>query len=158
MTADVIFNIFTPLSLITAGAVAKWYVWPKLKTMTLYSAVLPLLLVSATRFFGLLFMYPTITADMPAGFAGPAGYGDFAVGVLALIAAFFVRYKVKFGIVLAWLYAILGSADLLMAFALSGMHKAPAHLGAVWPLFLVGGPIYIMTLVLLFVTLIKVKE
>ena len=88
---------------------------------------------------GLLFIYPTVTADMPAAFAVPAAWGDFVVAMLALVGAFVNRAGLKFGKYLAWAYAIAGTADFVNAIILSNANQVANHLGAVWPLFFAWG-------------------
>jgi hypothetical protein len=65
------------------------------------------------RFFGLVFIVPGVVGrDLPAAFAASAAYGDFATGVLAMLALLTVRVRPLF-----WLFVIafnvVGAADLL---------------------------------------------
>ena len=164
MNAELNANIHTVFGLIVFGLFARWYVWPKLKTMKLVDAVTPLLLLSAFRYMGLLFIYPTVTANMPEAFAVPAAWGDFIVGMVALVGAIVCRIGhsrqvwSRIGVVLAWIYALAGTADFVNAFILVNRHNVPAYLGSVWPLFLIGGPIFIVTLALLFSALIRIRN
>ncbi len=45
------------------------------------------------RFFGLVFMLPGVVGNLPAGFATFAAYGDFATGLLAILALLTVRIR-----------------------------------------------------------------
>jgi uncharacterized membrane protein len=158
MTAEINANIHTLLGIIVFGLIAKWYVWPKLKTMKLTDALVPLLLISAFRYTGLLFIYPTVTANMPEAFAVPAAWGDFVVAMIALVAAIVCRTGHKIGVILAWVYAITGSIDFMNAIRMSNQHQVANYLGGVWPLYLIGGPIFIVTLIVLFSALIRIKN
>jgi hypothetical protein len=65
------------------------------------------------RFFGLVFIVPGVVGrDLPAAFAASAAYGDFATGLLAMLALLTVRVRPLF-----WLFVIavnvVGAADLL---------------------------------------------
>src|SRR5260370_17471498 len=68
------------------------------------------------RFFGLVFILPgVVSPDLPAGFAVFAAYGDFATGVLAMLALLTVRIRPLF-----WLFVVafnlVGPVDLLVVF------------------------------------------
>jgi hypothetical protein len=64
------------------------------------------------RFFGLVFILPGVAGDLPAGFANFAAYGDFATGLLAILALLTVRVRPLF-----WLFVVafnvVGVADLI---------------------------------------------
>jgi hypothetical protein len=97
------------------GIVAARYIWPALRTQPRADALRPLLLLHGFRFVGLAFLVPgVVSPELPATFARPAAYGDLATAILALAALACVHRRL--GIVLAWLFNIVGSADLLHAF------------------------------------------
>jgi hypothetical protein len=64
------------------------------------------------RFFGLVFIVPGVVGNLPAGFAAGAAYGDFATGVLAMLALATVRIRPLF-----WAFTlafnVVGVADIL---------------------------------------------
>jgi hypothetical protein len=147
------------LGLATFGSIAKIFIWPRLKAAQLVDALAALLLFSAFRYTALEMMNPAVVApDMNAGWAHLAGTGDVTVGVLALVAALVVRVHRGAGVVLAWLYAVVGTLDFLYAGSQSGPAHASDHIAAAWPVFNFGGPAWIVTLVLLYATLIKNKN
>ena len=156
MDATAIINLLTLLSLIGFGTIAKWYIWPKFKSGDVYGAVEPLLVFSFFRYLGLLFILPQ--AGIPAGFATTAAMGDLSVGILAFIGAIFVHKRSGIGITLAWLYAILGSVDFLIAGGLANMNGVADHAEFIWLVFTVLGPAWMITLALLFVSLIKLPK
>lgn len=66
------------------------------------------------RFFGLVFILPGVVGpDLPGHFATFAAYGDFATGVLAILALLTVRVRPLF-----WLFVVgfnlVGVADLIL--------------------------------------------
>jgi hypothetical protein len=155
MSLPLIFNIETMLALLLSGIVARWYVMPSLRQLSHHAALTPLLLFSAGRYLGLNFMVPTMTAGLAPEFAVPAAYGDFAVGLIALVAAFLLRAGSPIGVILAWVYALLGTADFIHAGYLGNMHNMPMHIGASWPITFLLGPMWMVTIVLIFILLIK---
>ena len=54
---------------------------------------------------------PHIPADVDAAIA----YGDFAAGVMALIALLAIRLRLPTGIALVWLFSIVGIGDIAFA-------------------------------------------
>ena len=68
------------------------------------------------RFFGLVFILPgVVSPNLPADFAAFAAYGDFATGVLAMLALLTVRISPVF-----WLFVVgfnlVGMVDLISKF------------------------------------------
>ncbi|MGH7905090.1 MAG: hypothetical protein ACREP6_00515, partial [Candidatus Binataceae bacterium] len=66
------------------------------------------------RFFGLVFIIPGVVGpNLPADFATFAAYGDFATGLLAMLALLTVRARSLF-----WLFVVafnlVGAADILI--------------------------------------------
>ena len=67
------------------------------------------------RFIGLSFLVPgVVSPDLPSAFAQPAAYGDLIAAILALLSLLFLRTEV--GGVIAWIFNLWGTADLLNAF------------------------------------------
>ncbi len=157
MTPETIGNLHLLLGLATFGAIAAIFVWPRLRTARRADALSALLLFSAFRYTALQFVNHAVAPNLASGFASPATAGDVSVGVLALIAAIVLRFH-SFGVVLAWLYAVAGSADFIFAGSLAVINHASDGIGAAWPVFNLGGPAWMVTLVLIFATLIKNKN
>lgn len=154
MTPTTIFQLEAGMIMILSILVSKWYVWPKIKTLNVYSALIPLLFVSATRVLGLGLLDPHITLNIPVA-AHSISYGDAVSGLIALLALILVHAKKSIGIGLTWLYAVVGSLDILV-----GLYKIQAYnLGEVFGPFsltavLVVPPI-IVSMVLVWMVLIK---
>ena len=82
------------------------------------------------RFFGLVFLLPgVVSPDLPAGFAGFAAYGDFATGVLAMLALLTVRIRPLF-----WLFVVafnlVGTVDLIVDYYHAIQVDLPARRGS----------------------------
>ena len=82
------------------------------------------------RFFGLVLVIPGVVgSDLPAGFAAFAAYGDFATGVLAMLALLTVRIRPLF-----WLFVIAfnlaGAADIVIDYYHGIQVGLPALAGA----------------------------
>ncbi|MER9866318.1 hypothetical protein NKJ35_03785 [Mesorhizobium sp. M0136] len=90
------------------------YFWPRLKPMDRVEAQRAIAILHAFRFFGLVFILPGVVGpDLPAGFAEFAAYGDFATGLLAILALLTIRARFFFWpLVLA--YNIVGIVDLFV--------------------------------------------
>ena len=90
------------------------YILPKLRSMDGFDAHRVIATLHSFRFFGLVFMLPGVVGpDLPASFATFAAYGDFATGVLAMLALVTVRIRSLF-----WPFVVafnlVGIADLVV--------------------------------------------
>jgi hypothetical protein len=109
------FFVSIIFSLIAWGTVAKRYIWPKLRLLQPVDALRPLLILHSFRFIGLAFLVPgVVSADLEPGFAHSAAYGDVVAATLALLSLALLPRGA--GIVVAWIFNLWGSADLLNAF------------------------------------------
>lgn len=145
MTPQLCFFVSIGFSLIAWGIVAKRYIWPQLRQRQRAEALRPLLILNSFRFLGLAFLVPgVVSPDLPPAFAYSAAYGDLVAATLALLALLSLR--TGFGIVLAWIFNLWGSIDLLDAFYQAGRNGlAAGQLGATYfiPTFLV--PLLLIT-------------
>lgn len=125
----------------------------------------PLVLYHLVRFVGIAFLVLYARGVIPGAFAVTAGWGDIAVAVLALPAAFLcvpVNTRAKWWGLLAW--NVLGLADILMVLG-NGMRLGVADIAQMtwitvfpWtllPTFIV--PLVIVTHVLIFVRLWRIR-
>src|SRR5262249_4583841 len=95
-----------------------------------------------------------VSADLPTAFSHSAAYGDIIAATLALLALLALPYRA--GVVMAWIFNLWGSADLLNAFYQanhSGL--SPGQLGATYfiPTFVV--PLLFITHGLVFRILVR---
>jgi hypothetical protein len=100
------------------------------------------------RFFGLVFLVPGVVGpNLPASFATFAAYGDFATGVLALLALLTVRIRPLFwSLVVA--FNLVGTADLILAYyhaTQAGLPALAGQLGAAYAIPILYVPLLMIT-------------
>jgi len=126
------FFVSIAFSLIAWGIVTARYIWPELRLRRRAEALRPLLILHSFRFIGLAFLVTgVVSPDLPSAFANPAAYGDIAAATLAVLSLATLQSRV--GVVIAWIFNLWGSFDLLSAFyhaAAAGM--MPGQLGAAY--------------------------
>jgi hypothetical protein len=116
MSPFIIGNIQFTLSLIVYACIAVWYVYPALRKLDWHKAIVPLLLVHTFRYGPLTLLMPgQVSADVPADVARTIAYGDLMSGILAIIAAIAVWYRVAVARVLVWVFTIIGFGDVVVA-------------------------------------------
>jgi hypothetical protein len=109
------FFVNIAFSFIAWGIVTARYIWPELRLRQRAEALRPLLILHSFRFIGLAFLVPgVVSPDLPPAFAHSAAYGDIIAATLALLALQSLPHGA--GIVIAWIFNLWGSADLLNAF------------------------------------------
>ncbi|HEY0749057.1 MAG TPA: hypothetical protein VGD63_20300 [Steroidobacteraceae bacterium] len=109
------FFVSIAFGFIAWGIFTARYIWPRLRLLPRSEALRPLLILHSFRVEGLAFLVPGVVApDLPSAFAHSAGYGDFVAAILALLAL--VSLPRRAGVVIAWIFNLWGSADLLNAF------------------------------------------
>jgi len=110
------FFVSIAFGFIAWGIVATRYIWPKLRLLRRAEALQPLLVLHSFRFIGLAFLVPgVVSPDLPSAFAHSAAYGDVAAAILALLSLLSLPRGAA-GIVIAWIFNLWGSADILNAF------------------------------------------
>ena len=115
MLSQLRFFASIAFSFIAWGIVAARYIWPRLRLLQRSEALQPLLILHSFRFIGLAFLVPgVVSPDVPSAFAHSAAYGDIIAATLALLSL--VSLPSGFGVVMAWIFNLWGSADLLNAF------------------------------------------
>lgn len=115
MSSQTLFGINVAFSFLVWGLVTRRYLWPAIRHRTLEDALRPILILHSFRFVGLAFLIPgVVSPQLSAEFALPAAYGDLATAILALLA--YATLPSRTGILLAWLFNLVGSVDLLLAF------------------------------------------
>jgi hypothetical protein len=115
MQPQVCFFLSIAFSFIAWATVAARYIWPELRGRQRAEALRPLLILHSFRFIGLAFLVPgVVSPDLPSAFAHSAAYGDIIAATLALLSLLLVSSGA--GVVIAWIFNLWGSADLLNAF------------------------------------------
>jgi len=149
-----IFGAQFILSVVVFSLLAKWFVGPWLADKPLHVALIALTFPHAMRHIGLSFLVPGLVADtLPGGpFAELAAYGDFATGLIALVALFALKSRWRVALPLVWLFNIVGTVDL--ANALPQFENVP-HLLTMWfvPTFFV--PLLLVTHFMMFARLFQ---
>ena len=98
MSPAIIFQLHLVLGYVAWLLCFRAYVWPRLKAMDGVDAQRAIATLHSFRFFGLVFLLSGVTGPhLPAGFASFAAYGDFATGVLALLALLTLSIRRSFG-------------------------------------------------------------
>jgi len=114
MSPATIFQIHLGLGYVPWLLCFRAYVWPKLKTMDRVEAQRVIATLHSFRFFGLVFLVPGVVGpDLPAAFTTTAAYGDFATGLLAMLALLTVRTRPLFRL-LVIAFNLVGTAHLVM--------------------------------------------
>ena len=102
MSAETLFRIHLALGYAAWLLCFFAYIWPWLKSKERIEAHRAIATVHSFRFFGLVFLVPGIVGlDMPAGFATFAAWGDFATGILAMLALLTIKMRTLF-----WLFVV----------------------------------------------------
>lgn len=106
------------------------YGLPRLRAMDRVQAHRAIATLHSFRFFGLVFLVQGVVGpDLPPGFAPGAAYGDFAAGLLAILALLTARIPWLFwSFVVA--FNLVGAADLLLDYGRAVQLGLPEHAGA----------------------------
>jgi hypothetical protein len=125
MSPATIFRIHLALGYVPWLFAFGMFFWPWLRSMSRVDAQRAIALLHSFRFFGLAFLIPGVVgANLPGDFAPYAAYGDFATGVLAMLALLTTNMRPLF-----WLFVVafnlVGLADLLVDY----YHGATLNLG-----------------------------
>jgi len=124
------------------------YIWPRLKTMDRAQAQRAIATLHSFRFFGLVFILPGVVGPgLPENFTSPAAFGDFATGLLALLALATFRIRPVF-----WLcvvaFNLVGVADLALDYLHAIQTGLPDHageLGAAYVIPIIYVPLLMIT-------------
>ena len=157
MSPETLFRIHLVLGyaawLLCFGA----YIWPRLKAMDRVDAHRAIATLHSFRFFGLVFILPGVVGNLPAGFATFAAYGDFATGLLALLALLTIRIRPLF-----WPFVVafnlVGIVDLIVDYyhaTLLGLPAIAGQLGATYAIPIIYVPLLMITHVTAFYFLLR---
>jgi hypothetical protein len=148
MSPETIFDIHLVLGYVPWLLIFGAYVLPKLKTMDHAEAQRAIAALHSFRFFGLVFIIPGVVGpNLPAGFATFAAYGDFATGVLAILALLTIGMRPLF-----WLFVVafnlVGAADLIIDYyhgTQVGLAALAGELGATYAIPIIYVPLLMIT-------------
>jgi hypothetical protein len=148
MSSEILFQIHLVFGYVVWLLCFGAYVWPWLKSMERVEAQRAIATLHSFRFFGLVFILPGVVGpNVPAGFAAFAAYGDFATGVLAILALLTVRIRPLF-----WLFVVAfnlaGVADIVLDYYHAIQVNLPAvagELGAAYAIPIIYVPLLVIT-------------
>jgi hypothetical protein len=158
MSTETIFQIHLVLGYVAWLLCFGVYVWPRLKSMDRVEAQRAIATLHSFRFFGLVFIVPgVVSPNLPADFAVFAAYGDFATGVLAMLALLTVRIRPLFwALVVA--FNLVGTVDLIVDYYHAIQVGLPAHaewLGATYAIPIIYVPLLMITHIVAFYFLVR---
>lgn len=148
MSPQLIFNLHLVSGYVAWLLCAGVYILPKLKAMDRINAQRVIATLHSFRFFGLVFILPGVVGrHLPAGFATFAAYGDFATGVLALLALLTIRIRPLFwSLVVA--FNLVGVVDLIVDYYHGVSLNLPAlsgELGSTYAIVIIYVPLLMIT-------------
>ena len=157
MSPETLFRIHLVLGYVAWLLCFGAYIWPRLRSMEHVEAQRVIATLHSFRFFGLVFILPGVVGNLPAGFAAFAAYGDFATGLLAMLALLTVRIRPLF-----WLFVVafnvVGVVDLIVDYYHATQLDLPAHageLGATYAIPIIYVPLLMITHVAAFYLLAR---
>lgn len=158
MSSETVFRIQLVLGYVSWLLCFNVYILPKLRSMNRVEAHRAIATLHSFRFFGLVFILPgVIGPNLPAGFAAFAAYGDFATGVLALLALLTARIRPLFwSFVIA--FNLVGAADILVDYChaiQTGVDVAPGQLASTYAIPIIYVPLLMITHLVAFYWLVR---
>ena len=161
MSAENLFRIQLALGYVVWLLCFSVYVWPRLKVMDRFAAQRAIAALHSFRFFGLVFILPGIVGpDLPAGFATFAAYGDFATGVLAILALLTARVPPLFwSFVVA--FNLVGAIDIIVDYYHAtrlGLPAMAGQLGGTYAIAIIYVPLLMITHAVAFYFLLRPQK
>ena len=158
MSAATIFQIQLILGYVPWLLYCGAYAWPRFKAMDRVDAHRAIAILHSFRFFGLVFLVPGIVGpNLPVDFAAYAAYGDFATGVLAMLALLSTRVRPLF-----WLFVValnvVGAGDIIVDYYHGiqlGLPALAGELGAGYAILIIYVPLLMITHVVAFYLLAR---
>jgi hypothetical protein len=158
MSPATIFQIHLVLGYIPWLLCFGAYIWPRLKSMDGLEAQRAIASLHSFRFFGLVFLIPGVVGpNLPASFATFAAYGDFATGVLAILALLTIRIRPLFwSFVVA--FNLIGAIDIIVDYYHGnqvGLAALAGELGATYAIPIIYVPALMITHIVAFYLLLR---
>jgi hypothetical protein len=158
MSPATIFQIHLLLGYVPWLLFLSAYVLPRITAMDRIEVQRAIATLHSFRFFGLVFLVPGVVGpNLPASFATFSAYGDFATGVLAMLALLTIRLRPLF-----WLFVIafnlVGAADILIDYYHGiqiGLADLAGQLGAAYAIPIIYVPLLMITHVVAFILLVR---
>src|SRR6266567_3222485 len=158
MSPEIIFVLHLVLGYVAWILCTNVYILPRLKAMSRIDAQRAIATLHCFRFFGLVFILPGVVGhNLPAGFAPLAAYGDFATGLLAMLALLTIRNRSLFWpLVVA--FNLVGAIDIIVDYyhgVTLGLPDLSGELGATYAIVIVYVPILMITHLISFYLLLR---
>ncbi len=158
MSPSLIFNLHLVLGYVAWLLCTSGYILPRLKAMSPIDAQCVIATLHSFRFFGLVFILPGVVGhNLPEGFAPFAAYGDFATGLLAILALLTIRLRPLFWpLVVA--FNLVGAFDILVDYYHGVKLALPAlsgELGSTYAIVIVYVPLLMITHFISFYLLLR---
>ena len=158
MSPTIIFQIHLVFGYVAWLLCFGAYIWPWLKSMDRVAAQRAIATLHSFRFFGLAFLLPGVVGtNLPESFTVFSAYGDFATGVLAMLALFTVRIRPLF-----WLFVVAfnlaGTGDLILNYYHAVQVDLPAkagEFGATYAIPIIYVPLLMITHIASFYLLVR---
>jgi hypothetical protein len=158
MSAATIFQMHLILSYVPWLLCVGAYGLPWLKSLNPVEAQRVIATVHSFRFFGLVFLVPGVVGpNLPADFADFAAYGDFATGVLAILALLTARIPALFWPFVA-AFNVVGAADIVVDYWHGVQVDLPSlagELGATYAIPVLYVPLLMITHLVAFYLLLR---
>ncbi len=148
MSTETLFLMHLVLGYVACLLYFGAYILPRLRSMDRLGAQRAIATLHSFRFFGLVFILPGVVGpNLPVGFATFAAYGDFATGVLALLALLTARIRPLFwSFVLA--FNLVGTGDIILDYYHAvrvGLPAQAGQLGAAYVIPIIYVPMLMIT-------------
>jgi hypothetical protein len=158
MSPQTVFLVQLVVGYVAWALCFRAYIWPRLKLMDQVAAQRAIATLHSFRFFGLIFILPGVVGpDLPNGFATFAAYGDFATGVVALLALVTVRIRALFWpLVIA--FNLIGATDIILDYyhaVQDGLPALAGQLGAGYAIPMIYVPLLMITHIVAFYLLLR---
>jgi hypothetical protein len=148
MSPAMIFNLHLVLGYVAWMLCTNAYILPRLKAMSRIDAQRAIATLHSFRFFGLVFILQGVVGhNLPAGFAPFAAYGDFATGLLAIVALLAIRMRLLFW-PLAVGFNLVGAIDIIVDYyhgVKLGLPFVSGELGAAYAIVIIYVPLLMIT-------------
>jgi hypothetical protein len=141
MNNFLIINLQALLGSITIVLAFRWWVHPRIASLPIEAALLPLVFIHCFRYLGLSFMAKEqFYSGFPSAFLATTGLWDLATSVLAIVTAIALKQQWRFAVPLAWAFNVFGFADLVVAFPqFFSLRLYDYNLGFIWLMFVTYG-------------------
>jgi hypothetical protein len=158
MSTEVLFQTHLILGYVAWLLCFGAYGLPWLSSMDRVAAQRAIATLHSFRFFGLVFILPGVVGhNLPANFAVFAAYGDFATGVLAMMALLMVRIPRLFSPFVVT-FNLVGMVELVVDYYHAIQAGLPAHaekLGAAYAIPILYVPLLMITHIAAFYFLLR---